>query len=283
MPLTLTEAISDAVEVTDVVTGLLTFGRAFANSVAVTDALAGHLTFGSSIANPVSVTDILAANLTFGRSIANSVGVADTVTRRLTFPRGPSDAVAITAVVVGRSVLRSSLTDAVGLSAFATGYKTTHSRGFAETFGVVDSLARKIALVGTLTDSVGVVDRLRLKPTARPVDSVGITNAVAVTGMFVQMDTWRPVPKPDNTMVLVCRTPESLHDSTAGLARMTLWALSPEGNWERPCIASPQDNGYGWTSYSHPEWSPSGNQVVIAVETASAWKIVMLDSSGFGF
>lgn len=173
--------------------------------------------------------------------------------------------------------LSASLTDTVGITETFS-RRLVFGRPLTDTAGVTETV--KIKLKINLLDTVGIVGHLRQR--AYMADSVGMDGTVAVHGSLVQFDTWRPIPKPDNSLILLCRTPVGEHDSPTGLTHLTLWTILPDGMDEHPVLLSPADNGYGWSSYSHPEWSPSGDDVLVAAETSTTYKLVVLDATGFG-
>lgn len=140
-----------------------------------------------------------------------------------------------------------------------------------------------LAYTTELTDSVGVAGSLRRTPTAEVSDVVAITDSLTIAGVFVQFDSWRPVPKPDdNSLMLVCRTPENYHDSLVALQHLSLWTIRPDGSDEHPVLTDPTINGFGWVRQSHPEWSPDGQTIVLMVETATEYQLVLMNSSAFG-
>ncbi len=172
-----------------------------------------------------------------------------------------------------------ALADSVGVTD-ARATKTQHPRAFSDTIAITNTI--HIGLKLNFVDTVGIVDNLRKRPISGPAGSMGLTGALTVSGVFVQFDTWRPVTSPDNGLVLVCRTPLGEHDSYTGQTHLALWTIMSDGTHERPAVLRPADNGYGWTSYAHPEWSPSGDDVVVAAETSTTYELVVLDATGFG-
>lgn len=136
-------------------------------------------------------------------------------------------------------------------------------------------------LSAAINDTVGITNRIGSNR-PRNFDTVGITDVVTLIGNFVQYDTWRPVPRPDNGLVLVCRTPRGEHDSSTGYTHLALWTVSALGKNEKIAINTPALNGFGWVSFGHPEWSPDGSQVAVWVETSTSYKLMLIDSSGFG-
>lgn len=102
------------------------------------------------------------------------------------------------------------------------------------------------------------------------------TNTVEVITDFVQYDTWRPLPEKDNNTFLVCRTPPGVHDTDNTV--LELWLTYSNGASDQKLLANVADNGFSWSSFSHPEWSPDGSQIVLSVETASEWQIVIISS-----
>lgn len=177
---------------------------------------------------------------------------------------------------------------------------TVLTEAISDTVSITDNFSRRIVFSRAISDQVDLTARLRLVPKAFFTDSVGITSILrktptsapsntigtsadlVVTGVFVQFDTWRPVPRPDNLLVLVCRTPLGEHDSYTGQTHLVLWTIYSDGTRERPEVLAPADNGYGWDSYAHPEWSPDGADVVVAAETSTEYELVVLDATGFG-
>lgn len=92
-------------------------------------------------------------------------------------------------------------------------------------------------------------------------------------------DSWRPNPKPDaNNQILTCRTPVGEHDTGTGLTHITLWIIPADASDETLVVDTP--TAKGWVSYSHPEWSPSGDDLVLAVETSTQYQLVVLDTAG---
>ncbi len=179
--------------------------------------------------------------------------------------------------------LTESLSDTVGIiDAFAGAFTTklTFNRAFSDTVGITEALGTAQRV--NIADSVGIVGVLKRTPRATITDTVGIEGTPVFTGVFVQFDTWRPVTNPDNSLVLVCRTPLTEHDTYTGLTHLALWTIRSDGTGERPEVLQPVDNGYGWDSYSHPEWSPAGDEIVVAAETATEYELVVLDATGFG-
>jgi hypothetical protein len=157
---------------------------------------------------------------------------------------------------------------------------TVKTRSFFETVGITDSVATRSKL--TLAETVGISDTLGIGVTLHNnfQEVVGVTDTLTVSGALVQMDSWRPIPKPDNSIVLLCRTPVGEHDSPTGLTHLTLWTVFPDGSEEHPAVLSPADNG--WDSYSHPEWAPSGDEIIVAAETSTEYRLVTIDATGFG-
>lgn len=178
----------------------------------------------------------------------------------------------------------ASLSDTVGIiDAFAGAFTTklTFNRAFSDTVDITAAIT-KVQYKVNIADSVGITSILRRTPTATIADTAGITGELSYSGVFVQFDTWRPVNNPDNSLILVCRTPLTEHDSYTGLTHLVLWTIRSDGTGERPEVLQPADNGYGWDSYSHPEWSPDGAEVVVAAETSTEYQLVALDATGFG-
>lgn len=199
----------------------------------------------------------------------------------LTLTQAISDTVGITDSLVVRRALKKAIADTVGITdSFSRHLVFVRAR--SDTVGVTDVLATRRSLRIGFSESVDITDSLRKTPRVQVSDTVGITDSLVITGALVQFDTWRPVPKPDNSLVLLCRTPVGEHDSPTGLTHLTLWTILSDGTDEHPVLLSPADNGYGWDSYSHPEWSPSGDEVMVAAETSTEYKLVVLDATGFG-
>ena len=156
----------------------------------------------------------------------------------------------------------------------------TH-HGVSDTDNISETIVAHVHRVAFLSDTVGIVAHLR-DQFAHFSDAVGITDSLTVHGVFVQYDSWRPVHKPDATLLLICRTPENYHDTPAGLANMTFWTVEMDGTGEKPAIHSPATNGYGWTAYYHPEWSPDGMNIVMITETSDHYQLTIFNASGFG-
>lgn len=198
------------------------------------------------------------------------------------YTASPTDTVGITDIVAGRIVFSRSFTDAVGITD-TLARRLVFSRARTDTVGITDILSHRLRFVRNLTDTVGITEVLTLRTFATFTNSVGIIDTLAISGVFIPYDTWRPVPKPDdNNIVLVCRTPQGTHDTYAGLTQMTMWTLRPDGTNERQEILDPGSNGFGWLTFSHPEWSPDGDTIVMVVETSAEYKLVLLNSSAFG-
>lgn len=156
---------------------------------------------------------------------------------------------------------------------------TAFTASLSDTVGITDSLGRQSVLHRAFSDTVGITEVLRA---IHNTDTVGITATLDVSSSrYVQFDTWRPVARPDNKLILLCRTPEGEHDSYLGLTNLSLWTVFPDTTNENPVVLPPNVNGFGWTSYGHPEWAPDGNTVVVWVETATSYKLVLIDSSEF--
>lgn len=167
------------------------------------------------------------------------------------------------------SVFSTSIADTVGISNGKVDTKLVHSG--ATTW-------RK-----NIADTVGITDvTVSFFTRATPTGTVGVNASLVVTGNFVQFDTWRPVPKPDNSLVLVCRTPVGEHDTATGLTHLSLWTITSRGTGEHQVVKTPATNGFGWVSYGHPEWSPDGHQVAVWVETSTQYKLMLIDADGFG-
>lgn len=107
-------------------------------------------------------------------------------------------------------------------------------------------------------------------------DDIETTNTVEVITDFVQFDTWRPLPEKDNNTFLVCRTPPGIHDTDNTV--LELWLTHSNGAPEQKLLGNISENGLGWDSYSHPEWSPDGTQIVLSAETSTEWQIVIISS-----
>jgi hypothetical protein len=155
------------------------------------------------------------------------------------------------------------------------------SKALSNTDNISNTLTtHRVGLHKTLanTDSISDVQTKIVQPRKILTDLVDISNVTTVTGILVQFDTWRPVPKFDNSLILICRTPLGVHDTD--LTNIVVWTVKADGSGERVAIGLPTSNG--WVSYSHPEWSPDGQEVVIAVETSTEYQLVTVDASGFG-
>lgn len=160
---------------------------------------------------------------------------------------------------------------------------TSQSTTPTDTVNISDSVAKLVTLHRALTNTVQISNTFVGMAVARPHDTDDIHNTVGVTGNFVQYDTWRPVAKPtDNSLILVCRSPENYHDSPAGLEHMALWTVHPDGSDEHPVLLDCTHNGHGWLRMSHQEWSPNGKWIVLAVETSNSYKLVLVNSSAYG-
>lgn len=107
----------------------------------------------------------------------------------------------------------------------------------------------------------------------------GSDSVVRSAGTYAQRDTWRPRLKPDNTVVLACNTPVTEHDSSTGYTHMTFLLFDATGTNRTSVKGTP--TSLTWTSYGHPEWAPNGLSVVIFVETATEYKIQLLDGTTF--
>ena len=177
-----------------------------------------------------------------------------------------------------------TLTEAINDTVSITGIQTrilAFPRSLSDTVGITTAFKTGVKL--NIVDTVGITDVLHVPQRSADPNPVGIEDSLAVTGVFVQFDSWRPVSRPsDNELILLCRTPLTEHDSYTGLTHLELWTIFADGTHERPEVLSPADNGYGWDSYAHPEWSPSGEDVVVAAETATEYELVVLDATGFG-
>lgn len=149
-----------------------------------------------------------------------------------------------------------------------------------DTVGITDVLTERVGLQRGFANTVGITDTLVAGHPVFFFEEVGIEGELTVAGDFIQYDTWRPTPNPTNTLVLLCRTPEGVHDTD--YSQLSLWTVHPLGTSENPEIAVVADNGFGWDSYGHPEWSPDGKNIVVWVETATEWKLMLLNASGFG-
>ncbi len=174
-----------------------------------------------------------------------------------------------------------SLSDSVDITdTFSRQLSFSRAFTFASV-GMTAAITRR-AYKTIIFDSVNIIGLLRKNPRAAIVNNVGITAVLSYAGDLVQFDSWRPVAKPDNSLILICRTPLGEHDDYVGLTHLVLWTVLSDGTGERTAVSSPADNGYGWDSYAHPEWSPSGEDIVVAAETATEYEIVVLDATGFG-
>lgn len=190
-------------------------------------------------------------------------------------PTGTDDISEVVACIV---TLARTRTNTVNISE-VTGRIAGRLRGLANTVQVSATTARNRGVVRALGGTADISERVDVGRVELP-NEVDISNVVSVVTDFVQFDTWRPIPRGDNQRVLVCRTPQGDHDTD--LTGLELWTMRPDGSLERKEIASPADNGFGWDSYAHPEWSPDGEFVVVAAETATEWKLVLLPAAGFG-
>lgn len=110
-----------------------------------------------------------------------------------------------------------------------------------------------------------------------PPNAVEIDNIVVVGGTLNQYDTWRSVPRFDNMLFLICRTAVGTYDTD--LSNINVWTVDHDGLNEFLRITKPSD--HGWVTYGHPEWSPDGQEVVIATETVTEWQLVIVDSSSW--
>lgn len=135
----------------------------------------------------------------------------------------------------------------------------------------------------TCTNTVGITEQF---PTSivNVHDRVGLQNTITTHRAGVKVDTWRPVLRPDNQLVLVCRTPITEHDSSTGLTHMTLWTFQKDGTREKieVSISAGIPAANSWTKFGHPEWAPDGKDIVVAAETSTECQIYKLDATGFG-
>lgn len=198
-----------------------------------------------------------------------------------------TESVDVSDVATGHRSSARSFTDAVGITDSRTRVLVL-VRTFTETLGITDSLvAVKHHAVG-VTDTVGITDVMTTHVRALAIFSpniVGLSSVVSVVRTGVPLDTWRPVIRPDNHLVLACRTPLGEHDSPTGLTHMRLFSFTNLGDNERVevDIATGIPAAGSWTAFGHPEWAPDGNTIVLASETSTECMISVLDSSGFGW
>lgn len=157
---------------------------------------------------------------------------------------------------------------------------TSQSTTPTNTVQISATTARATGIHRALGDAVDIGDLVSIGHVAEMLNEIDISNTVTVGSMFNQFDTWRPVPRPDNMRVIVCRTPQGDHDDD--LTSMELWTMRPDGTLERKEVGSPAENGFGWVSYAHPEWAPDAENVVVAAETSTQYKLVLLPAAGFG-
>lgn len=139
------------------------------------------------------------------------------------------------------------------------------------------------ASLETVTDAVGITDAVQaLVGRHRSlVNAIGTTNTLGFSQTRAQLDTWRPVLRHDNQLVLVCRTPAGDHDTD--LTNMEFWTFQKDGTREKIelTLASTIAVTRSWTEFGHPEWS-ADNHIVLAAKTASECQLIQIDGSGFG-
>ncbi len=150
----------------------------------------------------------------------------------------------------------------------------------ANTVDISETVAINVSVIVNLANTVDISDAIATGVALQDTETnqAEISETVAVTGTLVQFDTWRPVPRFDNELTLICRTPVGIHDTD--LTDLTVWTVDHEGLNEMTAIGPPSENG--WDSYAHPEWSPDGEEVVVAAETPTEYQLVTLDATGFG-
>lgn len=154
---------------------------------------------------------------------------------------------------------------------------------------ITDAVTTHSQLHLTFSDTVGISEAFSEHTThsytVLPTNVIGITDVVTYALTYIPYDTWRPVLRPDNHLVLACRTPVGEHDSPTGLTHMQLWTFANTGAHEKLVAGI----GFGealsgsWTSFGHPEWAPDGNDVVVVAETSTEFRISVLDATDFGW
>lgn len=218
------------------------------------------------------ISELYSANRFFPLQIINSANVART--------EAISDTVGITnsfSYVLSSHNFTANLSDTVDITA-TLGPISGHPFASSDTVGITSTLTIGQKII--ISDTVGVTGALLHNFTASLSDTVGLESSVTLTGSYLQYDTFRPVPNPGNTRILVCRTPLGLHDSVEGMQEVMLWTLDTDGSNEFPVVRTPTENG--WVSYSHPEWAPDSNNIVVVVETSDSYILTLLNSTGFG-
>lgn len=173
-----------------------------------------------------------------------------------------------------------AVTDTVGTSDSLV--VTTHGPYlFTDTVGTSDTLTVGIHVHVGLTDTVGTSDSdvNTVFIQTNVFDTCGTSDAAGVVLTFTQSDTWRPRVKPDKTVFICCKTPVGDHNSPVGFAAMRLFLYETDGTGR--IMAKGVPSLESWDSYGHPEWAPDGTKLVIWAETASQWKLVLLNDVTF--
>lgn len=167
-------------------------------------------------------------------------------------------------------------TDTLNISETITRHPAI-TKALSNTLDISETAVSHVHHLALISDTLNISGATFMAETHQLTDELDISEVVSVGGELVQFDSWRSVPRFDNSLYLLCRTPVGEFDSDEGLADMTVWTVDHDGNNEIVRISLPSDNS--WDSYSHPEWSPDGQTVVLAAETASEYQLILIDAS----
>lgn len=157
---------------------------------------------------------------------------------------------------------------------------TAQTANPTNTLNISETVVPLVHIVSMISNELNISEvATRGQESLPPTNTLDISEIVTAGGELIQYDSWRSVPKFDNSLYVLCRTPLGEFDSYTGLTDMTLWTVDHDGLNEILRLDVPSTQG--WTSYSHPEWSPDGQEITIAVETSTEYQLVKLDTSGW--
>jgi len=69
-------------------------------------------------------------------------------------------------------------------------------------------------------------------------------------------------PSPDGTKIVFTKANKGESVNFA-VQSNTLWVMDIDGSNQREIISKTKRNGYGWTGFAHPEWSPDSTKIVL--------------------
>jgi hypothetical protein len=225
-----------------------------------------------------AISDSVARIVALHKTLADTDQISDVATgvRLALATASDTDQISNTVARIVHDVKGIASTDQIS----DTTTKAVHdSKSILTGLGIDNTTGKIVHTSVNKANTDGITNVVTALVTHFVLNDCDIDASVAVALDFIQYDTWRLTPKYDNSLILVCRTPQVEHDSYTGTTNMTLWTLLPDGTEERKVLGLP--SLYGWDSYNHPEWAPDGNTIAVLAETTDYWHIVLVDATGF--